>query len=86
MTKLTTDTLEWAANWLQPITGQESQTCYPTCKGKKSEKLSQHAKCRQAIPACIAKVIVYKGMQELRTVDKKWTSRDSKIAVGIRRA
>ena len=34
------------------------------------DMLSQHAKCRQAIPACIAKVTVYKGLQEPKTVDK----------------
>ena len=38
----------------------------------KLDMLSQHAACRQAIPACIAKVIVYKGLQEPRTVDKLW--------------
>ena len=47
----------------------------------KSAKLSQHAECRHAIPTCIAKVIVHKGLQEPKTVDKWWTSRDNKIAV-----
>ena len=37
----------------------------------KSDKPYHHAKCRQAIPTCIAKVIVYKGLQEPRTVDKQ---------------
>ena len=49
----------------------------------KLDMLSQNAKCRQAIPACIAKVTVYKGLQEPRTVDKWWTSRDSEIAIWI---
>ena len=42
----------------------------------KPDMLSQHAKCRQAIPACTAKVIVYKGLQKLITVDKQrqWNS------------
>ena len=38
---------------------------------EKSDKLYQHAKCRQAIPTCIAKVTVYKGMQKPRTVGKQ---------------
>ena len=35
---------------------------------------SQHTKCTQAIPECIAKVIVYKGLQEPITVEKLWES------------
>ena len=50
MAKLTTDT-----NQQQPIIGQESQTHYPSMQVQKSDKLSQHEKCRQAIPAFIAK-------------------------------
>ena len=46
----------------------------------KLDMLSQHAKCRQAIPTCIAKVTVYKG----QAVDNQWTSRDSEIGVGSR--
>ena len=37
----------------------------------KSDMLSQHAECRQTIPTCVAKVIVYKGLQEPQTVDKQ---------------
>ena len=44
----------------------------------KPDMLSQHsnAKCRQSIPACIAKVIVYRGLKEPRTVDKLWGSEE----------
>ena len=42
----------------------------------KLDMLSQFAKHRQAIPACIAKVIVYKELQESRTVDKLWESEE----------
>ena len=42
----------------------------------KPDMLSQHAKHRQAIQACIAKVHVYKGMQECRTADKLWESEE----------
>ena len=42
----------------------------------KPDMLSQHAMCRQAIPACIAKVIEYKGLHELITVDKLWESEE----------
>ena len=50
----------------------------------KSDKLSQHARCRQAIPVCIAKVIVYKGLQEPRTVDKQkqWNNCGSQKSLG----
>ena len=63
----------------------------------KLDMLSQHVKHRQAIPICIAKVIVYKGLQEPRTADKlmeseepntedkQWTSRDTGIAVEVRK-
>ena len=44
-----------------------------------SDKLSQHAECRQAIPTYIAKVIIYKGLQEPKTPDKQ----RQQIAVGI---
>ena len=37
----------------------------------KSDKPSQHARYRQAIPTCIAKFIVYKGLQKPRTADKQ---------------
>ena len=33
------------------------------CASVKPDMLSQHAKHRQAIPKCIAKVIVYKGLK-----------------------
>ena len=36
----------------------------------KLDMLSQHTKCRQATPACIAEVIVHKGLKEPRTVGK----------------
>ena len=42
----------------------------------KLDMLSQHANHKQAIPACIAKVTVYKGLQEPRTVDKLWESEE----------
>ena len=42
----------------------------------KLDMLSQHAKCRQAIPACIVKVTVYKGLQEPKTADKLWESEE----------
>ena len=38
------------------------------------------------MPACIAKVTVYKRLQEPRKADKWQISRDSKIVLGIRRA
>ena len=57
----------------------------------KLDTLSQNGKCRQAIPVCIATVIVYKGLQEPRTADKLWKSEEPNtgdmqrqlIAVGI---
>ena len=50
----------------------------------KPDKLSQHAKHRQTIPACIEKKnTIYKGLLVPRTTDKQWTSR---ITVGVRRA
>ena len=59
--------------------------------GMKLDAISWHAKHRQAIPACIAKVIVYKGLQEPRMADKLWESEEpntedkqrQQIAVGI---
>ena len=42
----------------------------------KLDMLSQHAKCREAIPAYIAKFIVYKGLLEARTADKLWESEE----------
>ena len=42
----------------------------------KLDMLSQHAKHRQAIPAYIANVIVYKGLLEPRTADKLWESEE----------
>ena len=42
----------------------------------KLDMLSQHAKHRQAIPVCIAEVIVYKGLLEPRTVYKLWESEE----------
>ena len=42
----------------------------------KLDTLSQHAKCRQPIPACIAEVIVYKGPQGPRIADKLWESEE----------
>ena len=42
----------------------------------KLDMLSQYTKHRQAIPACIAKVIVYKGLQEPRPVGKLWESEE----------
>ena len=42
----------------------------------KLDILSQHTKCRQDIPACIAKINVYNGLQDLRTVDKPWESEE----------
>ena len=44
----------------------------------KPDKLSQHAKCRQATPACTTKDTVYKGLLEPRVVDKQWTSKNNK--------
>ena len=40
----------------------------------KLDMLSQHVKCRQSIPAYIAKVTVYKGLLEPWTADKLWES------------
>ena len=42
----------------------------------KLDMLSQHAKLRQAIPACIAEVTVYKGLLEPRTAVKLWESEE----------
>ena len=42
----------------------------------KLDMLTWDAKHRQAIPACIAKVIVYKELQEPRTADKLWESEE----------
>ena len=43
----------------------------------KLDMLSQHAKHGQAIPACLAKVIVYKGLLEPRAADKLWESEET---------
>ena len=45
----------------------------------KSDRISQHAKCRLAIPTCITKVILYKGLQEPKTVNRLWESEEPRI-------
>ena len=45
----------------------------------KLDMLSLHANHRQAIPTCIARVIVYKG----KATYNHWTSSDSEIAVDV---
>ena len=56
MAKLTTDTLKSTS-----ISNSQSSV--------KPDMLSEYAKCTQAIPACIAKVIVLKGLQESKTAE-----------------
>ena len=76
MAKLTIDTLEWAPIGYSQSQARKARHVIPACKGK----------IRQAIQAYIVKDTVYKGFLEPRTVDKQWTHKDSKLAVGIRRA
>ena len=76
MAKLTTGTLGQAPI-SKSIAGQESQTSYPSMQVQNKTSLSQHAKCRQANPVCIAKGHYIKGAAR---------ALNSKIAVGVRRA
>ena len=57
----------WPCLQQTPLNKHQSATA--NHRPGRPDMLSQHAKCRQAILVCIAKVIVCKGLQDAKTAE-----------------
>ena len=75
MDRLTTDTLELAPIGYSQSHARKARHTVPACKCETRYTILS-CTAQKAIPECIAKVIVYKGLHEPRTAEKLWESEE----------